>query len=247
MAYTERSYPRRQYTDTWFTCILDPFKLCSFYYSHVENLSWSGVWISPIRYFLIFNNSCLMLILSYLSAREVNIIQAFCCCESKRNLVKITTKGSGPGQHSLSMQRLGRPGWLLPIVISLVVALAIGDWSKGRIYAGWLNIRINRKLVLFFLRSQSFHWVPSYLYTAASCLYTQQSVEGSTQGWKRRDPPVTTLQMIRQAAASQAESTVPLPHPTPPQVKERTAATVTARELVHTWSVLISTINRPDA
>lgn len=29
-----------------------------------ENLSWSGVWISPIRYFLIFSNSCLMLISS---------------------------------------------------------------------------------------------------------------------------------------------------------------------------------------
>lgn len=29
-----------------------------------ENLSWSGVWISPIRYFLIFSNSCLMLMSS---------------------------------------------------------------------------------------------------------------------------------------------------------------------------------------
>lgn len=76
--YTSITFPLKKYT-----CIFEsPF--INFAPSIIviyENRSWSGVWISPIRYFLIFSNSCLMLISSPFSICKKSrkkIIQAFC-------------------------------------------------------------------------------------------------------------------------------------------------------------------------
>lgn len=68
-----------------FTCIFEsPF--INFAPSIIviyENLSWSGVWISPIRYFLIFSNSCLMLISS-----------PFSICKKGKNYSSLLLLGS---------------------------------------------------------------------------------------------------------------------------------------------------------